>query len=83
MGMNLRAIVRIVICFAVVALALAGSASAQQLATLRVTVADQSGGVIPQARVTVRSLDTDAKRTELATDTGVAVILMLGPMGFV
>src|SRR3984957_5734799 len=77
MGMNLRAIVRVAICFAVVVLALAGTASAQQLATLRVTVADQSGGVIPQARVTVRSLDTDAKRTELSADTGVAVITAL------
>ena len=48
------------------AVVLAGTASAQQLATLRVTVTDQSGGVIPQARVTVRSLDTDAKRTELS-----------------
>ena len=79
MGMNLRAIVRVAICMAAVALVLvlAGGAAAQQLATLRVTVTDQSGGVIPQARVTVRSLDTDAKRTELSTETGVAVITAL------
>lgn len=79
MGMNLRAIVRVAICLAAVALVLvlAGGAAAQQLATLRVTVTDQSGGVIPQARVTVRSLDTDAKRTELSTETGVAVITAL------
>ena len=50
------------------------SASAQQLATLRVTVTDQSGGVIPQARVTLRNLETDSKRTEVSADTGVAVI---------
>jgi len=67
---SLRAVVRL----ALFILVLAGTASAQQLATLRVTVTDQSGGVIPQARVTLRSLETDAKRTELSSDTGVAVI---------
>jgi hypothetical protein len=67
---NLRAVVRLALLLAVFATA----ASAQQLATLRVTVTDQSGGVIPQARVTLRNLETDAKRTELSTETGVAVI---------
>jgi len=67
---SLRAVARLALFIVV----LAGAASAQQLATLRVTVTDQSGGVIPQARVTLRSLETDAKRTELSSDTGVAVI---------
>jgi hypothetical protein len=52
----------------------AANLTAQQLATLNVTVADQTGGVIPKARVTVRNLETDAKRTELSSDNGVAVI---------
>jgi hypothetical protein len=76
-GTSLRAAVRVALIVAMLAMGLAGGVSAQQLATLRVTVTDQSGGVIPQARVTVRSLDTDAKRTEISADTGVAVITAL------
>ena len=70
MRFSLHAVVRLVLFIAV----LAGTASAQQNATLRVTVTDQSGGVIPQARVTLRNLETDAKRTELSGDSGVAVV---------
>src|ERR1017187_6788716 len=60
----------------VIALALLfiGSLYGQQLATLNVTVVDQSGGVIPPAQVTVRDLATDAKRTESASGAGLAVI---------
>jgi len=47
---------------------------AQQLATLNVTVTDPSGSVIPQARVTVRNLETGAQRTDFCSGTGVAVI---------
>jgi hypothetical protein len=52
---------------------------AQQLATLKVTVVDQTGGAIPQAKVTVRNLETDATRTELTGETGLAVIPGLPP----
>lgn len=48
--------------------------SAQQLATLSVTVADPSGRVISQARVAVRNVDTGAKRSDLSSGTGIAVI---------
>jgi len=48
--------------------------SAQQLATLNVTVTDPSGSVISQARVTLRNIETDAKRTDFSSSTGVAVI---------
>jgi hypothetical protein len=48
--------------------------SAQQLATLNVTVADPSGRVISQARVAVRNVDTGAKRTDLSSGAGAAVI---------
>jgi hypothetical protein len=51
-----------------------GTLSAQQLATLKVTVTDQSGSSIPQATVTVRNLQTDATRSEQSEDTGLAVI---------
>ena len=34
---------------------------AQQLATLNVTVTDQSGAVIPKAKVTVRNIETDSQ----------------------
>src|SRR6202007_66578 len=55
-------------------LLLSGSVYGQQLATLNVTVMDQSGGVIPNATVTVRNKATDATRTESTSDSGVAVI---------
>ena len=47
---------------------------AQQLATLNVAVKDPSGSVISQARVTVRNVETDAKRSDVSSGTGVAVI---------
>jgi Carboxypeptidase regulatory-like domain len=48
--------------------------AAQELATLNVTVTDQSGGVIPHSRVTLQSLETGAQRTEVSSAAGVAVI---------
>jgi hypothetical protein len=50
------------------------SLSAQQLATLRVTVRDLSGRVIFQAKIALHNVDTGAKRTDLSSGTGVAVI---------
>jgi hypothetical protein len=55
-------------------LMLGGSLYGQQLATLNVTVMDQTGGVIPNASVAVRNKATDAKRTETTSDSGIAVI---------
>jgi hypothetical protein len=52
---------------------LATQLSAQQLATLNVTVVDPSGSSISQARVTVRNVETDTKRSDLSR-AGVAVI---------
>jgi hypothetical protein len=48
--------------------------SAQQLATLNVTVTDPSGSVISQARVTLRNIETEAKRTDFSSGNGVAEI---------
>ncbi|MGB6546959.1 MAG: TonB-dependent receptor [Candidatus Acidiferrales bacterium] len=47
---------------------------AQQLATLNVSVTDQSGGGIPSAKVTVQNTETGANRSALASAAGVAVI---------
>ena len=44
------------------------------MATLNVTVTDPLGSVISQARVTLRNVETDAKRTDFSSGTGVAVI---------
>ena len=56
------------------ALGFTPSLSAQQLVTLRVTVRDPSGRVLSQARIALDNVDTDAKRTDLTSGTGVAVI---------
>jgi Carboxypeptidase regulatory-like domain len=48
--------------------------AAQELATLNVTVTDQSGGLIPQALVNLRSVSTSANRTEISSAAGLAVI---------
>jgi len=71
----LKSILGLMLC----TLTFSGGLQAQQLATLKVTVVDQSGGGIPQAKVTLRNLQTDAKRTELTEDTGLAVIPGLPP----
>jgi hypothetical protein len=70
-----RAVLGVMFCV----LIFAGSAFGQQLATLNVTVVDQSGGVIPNAKVTVRNLATDATRSENTSDSGLAVIPALQP----
>ncbi|MGH9745313.1 MAG: TonB-dependent receptor domain-containing protein [Candidatus Acidiferrales bacterium] len=62
------------LCLFVLGLLLSGSLYGQQLATLNVTVVDQSGGVIPNAKVSVRNLATEATRSESTSDSGTAVI---------
>jgi len=51
---------------------LAGAASAQQLATLNLNVADQSGGAIPNAQVAIQNADTGAKRNDTTNANGFA-----------
>lgn len=48
--------------------------SAQQLVTFNVTVTDPSGGAIAQARGSLRNEETRAKRNEISSGTGLAVI---------
>jgi hypothetical protein len=55
------------LCFAVL---LSTGLLAQQLATLKVTVNDQSGAVIPGATITLQSRETGAKRSDLTASNG-------------
>jgi hypothetical protein len=48
--------------------------SGQQLATLNISVMDPSGSVIPQARITLRNLETGSRRTSASSVAGVAVV---------
>jgi len=74
-----RYCLRAIVGMSVFALIFTVAIHAQQLATLNVTVTDQSGAVIPNAKVTVRNIETDAKRTESTNGDGLAVIPGLAP----
>ena len=63
----------------VVVLLLSGNVLAQELATLKVTVNDQSGAVIPGATVTLKNTATGAKRTDVTESHGLSVIPGLPP----
>src|SRR5512146_2657847 len=54
-----------------------GIAAAQQLATLRVTVTDPSGAIVPGANVTVKDPQTGLTRTASTEANGLAVISAL------
>jgi len=68
--------VRVALCFV---LLLSTSVFAQQLATLKVTVTDQSGAAIAGATVSLQSSETGAKRTDVTTSNGLSVIPGLNP----
>ena len=51
----------------------------QELATLKVTVQDQTGAVIPGATVTVKNTQTGAQRTDVTESHGLSVIPGLAP----
>src|ERR1700734_2494607 len=72
-GMRRRFAIRIS-SFVILVFACTVGLPAQELATLNVMVTDQSGGVIPQARVTIQSVGTGANRTEISSAAGLAVI---------
>src|SRR5271170_7076413 len=69
-----RSTFRGVLALFLLAFPLALDLSAQQLATLNVTVTDQSAAGIPQAQVTLKNAETGAKRSDLSNTTGLAVI---------
>lgn len=52
---------------------------AQELATLRATVVDSSGAVIPGVGLTLKNTQTGARRTAATADNGLAVITGLPP----
>jgi hypothetical protein len=60
-------------------LVFAGTLCAQELATLKTTVSDQSGAVIPGATVSVTNRQTGAKRTDITESHGLSVIPGLSP----
>ena len=51
----------------------------QELATLRVTVQDQTGAVIPGATVTVKNTQTGVLRNDITESHGLSVIPGLAP----
>jgi hypothetical protein len=53
---------------------LVGSALGQQLATLKLTVNDSTGAIVPGASVVLKNTETGAKRTAVADANGLAVI---------
>jgi hypothetical protein len=61
---------RAVVRFLGPVLVLALQLSTQQLAVLNVTVTDPLGSVISQARITLRNMETDARRTDLSSGVG-------------
>src|SRR5216684_7466299 len=58
----------------IVCLLLPSNVLAQQLATLKVTVTDPSGAVIPGATITLKNTETGAQRTDITESHGSSVI---------
>ena len=59
---------------ALVCVGLSSSVLAQELATLKVTVSDQTGAVIAGATITLRNTETGARRTDVTESHGLSVI---------
>jgi hypothetical protein len=67
-------------CIVVLCFSLAGNISlAQELATLKVTIDDQTGAVIPGASLTLKNTATGATRNDVAESHGLSVISGLPP----
>ena len=63
----------------IVYLFLSSNVLAQELATLKVTVNDQTGAVIPGATLTLRNKETGAKRSDVTESHGLSVIPGIPP----
>src|SRR2546425_3744557 len=59
---------------ALVCVGLSSSVLGQELATLKVTVSDQTGAVIAGATITLRNTETGARRTDVTESHGLSVI---------
>lgn len=57
----------------------AGVVSAQYRASLQGTVTDATGSVVPDAKVTLTSTETNISKTATSSDTGVYTISSLAP----
>ena len=64
----------VILCFFLV-----GNALAQELATLKITINDQTGAVIPGANLTLKNTATGAMREDVAESHGLSVISGLQP----
>ena len=62
------------ILVALVVVLLMGSAFGQQLATLKLTVNDSTGAIVPGTSITLKNSETGAKRTAVTDANGLAVI---------
>src|SRR5690242_21243778 len=56
-----------------------GIVSAQYRASLQGTVTDATGGIIPDAKVTLTSMETNVTKTATTSDTGVYAFSNLAP----
>ena len=56
--------------------------AAQQLAVLNIAVTDPTGSVISHAKVTLRSTETEAKRTDFSSGAGLAADTVYGTPAF-
>src|SRR5712692_4997242 len=70
---------RAVFCVVVLLFVLTVNVSAQQLATLNVTVNDQSGGAVLGTNLTLKNTATAFERTAVTGENGLAVIPSLPP----
>ena len=69
-----RHTIRTACCLAFIVFLSVGSAYAQQLATVNLTVTDSSGAGVPGAAITMKNKDTGATRTATSGDGGLAVL---------
>src|SRR5689334_8623581 len=74
-----RLSLRAVFCVVVLLCVLAVNVSAQQLATLSVTVNDQSGGAVLGTNLTLKNTATGIERIAVTGENGIAVIPSLPP----
>jgi hypothetical protein len=63
----------------VLLLLLSGAIQAQELATLKVTVNDQTGAVIPSAEVALKNAQTGVNRSDVTESHGLSVIPSIPP----
>jgi outer membrane receptor protein involved in Fe transport len=76
---EMQRIVRIALAAAILSLIFTAGLSAQQLATLRVTAEDSTGGALPGINITLKNKQTGVARTATTGEFGLAVMAGLSP----